>query len=92
MSPGLPDIHHRVLKEPEYEVVKAEAKVCNLSSQTAAVPEDWQVTDVTHRYRKGSGGNPKNRRQVSLASFLSIHLAESVIKDKIVKTWVNIVC
>lgn len=69
--------------------------MCNLSSQTAVVPEDCQVTDVTHRYGKGSEGNPKNGRQVSLASFPSIHLAKAVIKDKIteiMKTWINIVC
>lgn len=95
MSPGLPDVHYAVLKEPKCAVVEAEAKVCNLSLQTAVVPEDCQVTDVTHRYGKGSEGNPKNGRQVSLASFPSIHLAKAVIKDKIteiMKTWINIVC
>ncbi|PKU46051.1 rna-directed dna polymerase from mobile element jockey-like [Limosa lapponica baueri] len=45
---GLRDIHHRVLKDPKCEVVEVETKLCNLSSQTASVPEDWQVTNATH--------------------------------------------
>jgi len=35
-----PDIHHKVLKELKNEIIKAEAKICILSSQTAAVAED----------------------------------------------------
>lgn len=95
MSPRLPDIHYRVVKESKCEIVEAEAQVCKLSLQTAAVPEDWQVDGVTNRYGKGSEGNPKNCKLGSLASFPSIHLSESVLKDKItdiMKTWINIVC
>lgn len=55
-SPRLPDIHHRVLRKPKSEIIKAEAKMCNLSSKTAAVPENFQVSDVTHRYGRDSGG------------------------------------
>lgn len=54
-SPELPDIHHRVLKELKNEI-KAQAKI--LSSQTAAVAEDWSGTDVTHKYEVKSGGTP----------------------------------
>jgi len=53
-----PDIHHKVLKELKNEIIKAEAKICILSSQTAAVAEDWKGTDVTHRYEVKSGGAP----------------------------------
>lgn len=90
---SLPDIQHRAPKDPKCEVVEAEAKRVT-SSQTATVPEDWQVSDVTHKYEKSSEGNPKNHRLANLASFPSIHLAESLIKDEIteiMKTWINIV-
>lgn len=82
------------MQEPKCEVVEAEAKMCKTSSQTAAMPEDWQATNVTHRYGQGSEGNPRNYRHMNLASFLSTHLEELVINvttTEITKTWINIV-
>lgn len=50
-------------EELECETAELLAKLCNLSLQTAAVPENWGAASVIPNYKKGSRGDPGNNKQ-----------------------------
>ena len=81
-SPGPDGIHPRVLKELKCELVDLLTKICNLSLNSASVPEDWKVANVVPIFKKGSRGDPGNYRPVSLTSIPG-KLVETIIKNKI---------
>jgi hypothetical protein len=81
-SPGVDDIHPRVLKELSLEIVEILTKLFNLSLKTSNLPEDWKLSIVTALFKKGSRSEVSNYRPVSLTCIVC-KILESIITEKI---------
>ena len=75
-SPGVDGIPPKLLK--------ALAKVFNVSLYEGIVPSNWKEANITPLFKKGSRNKPDNYRPVSLPSVVC-KLLETLIRDHMVE-------
>ena len=79
-----PDLTHpRILKVAKDEICEAMSYIFNKSIETASIPEDWKLANVTAIHKKGNRQDPGNYRPISLTSVVGKTM-ERLIKDKLV--------
>ena len=83
-SPGIDNIHQKLLFKLRHELAKPIAELFNKSLSQGEVPRDWRVASITALFKKGNLFEPGNYRPVSLTSIIC-KMMESIIKDKIVE-------
>ena len=81
-SPGPDQLHSRVLFEVKNEIVAPLTRLFKLSVETATLPYDWKIGEITVIHKNGSKANVSNYRPVSLTSVVC-KIPESLIRDHI---------
>jgi len=86
-------LHSRVLFEVRNEIVAPLTRLFKLSIETATLPHDWRISEITVINKNGSKANVPNYRPVLLTSVV-YKIAESLIRDHIIIIHFipNIVC
>lgn len=74
----------RAFKELGDEIVDLLSSICNLSLNSASMPEDRKVANVTPVFKKASRGGPRNYRVVNLTSVPGKFM-ENVIRDRTIE-------
>ena len=70
-SAARPDnIHPRILKETELEIVGPLQHMFQLSINEGTLPSDWKDGNITPIFKQGSHTNPANYRPVTLTSII----------------------
>ena len=82
-SPGVDEIHPKLLRELSCELAKPLAKMFQKSLEDGVVPEDWRNANITSLFKKGNKSEAQNYRPISLTSVVC-KMLESIIKDEIV--------
>jgi len=72
-------LHSRVLLEVRKEIVAPLTHLFKLSVDTATLPYDWKIGEITVIHKNGSKANVSNYRPISLTSVVC-KIAESLIK------------
>lgn len=83
-SPGLDNLHPRVLGEVADVIATPLAHLFKKSFESGQLPEDWKEALVTPIFKKGSKSDPANYRPVSLTPVLC-KIMESFVRDAILK-------
>lgn len=81
-SPGMDEIHPRILKELA-EILKA--PLCDIYSKSlneGKLPQQWKAANISAIFKKGKKKQPNNYRPVSLTS-VPCKIMESIIRDHI---------
>ena len=74
-------MHSRVLFEVRNEIVAPLTRLFKLSVDTATIPYDWKIGEITVIHRNGSKANDSNYRPVSLTRLSVVcKIAESLIR------------
>ena len=81
-SPGVDNIHPRILKEAAENLASPLTHLFNLSMRTGEIPEDWKSANITPLHKKGKKDDRKNYRPVSLTS-ICCKLIEKIIRREI---------
>jgi hypothetical protein len=81
---GPDNIHPRLLKELENEILIPLKLIYERSLNENVIPLDWKIATVTPIFKKGSRTDPGNYRPVSLTS-VPCKMLESIIKDELNK-------
>ena len=76
-------MHSRVLFEVRNEFAAPLTRLFKLSAETATLPYDWKIFEITVIHKNGSKANVSNYRPVSLTSVVC-KIAESLIRDHII--------
>ena len=82
-SPGIDEIHPKLLKELSDKIAKPLAMLFQNSLEKGVVPADWRNANVTSLFKKGNRSECQNYRPISLTSVVC-KMLESIIKDEIV--------
>lgn len=83
-SPGLDELHPRVIKKRRNELVTPLNILFGYSINNNQVPSEWCMTNITAIFKKGDHFGPKNYRPVSLTSVIC-KLMEALVREKIMK-------
>ena len=83
-SPGIDEIHPRVLKEVAEEIAEPITILLTKSLDSEELPKHWLQAVVTPIFKKGSKSLPENYRPVSLTCILC-KLLEKLIVKQIIK-------
>jgi len=75
-------LHSRVLFEVRNEFAAPLTRLFKLSAETATLPYDWKIFEITVIHKNGSKANVSNYRPVSLTSVVC-KIAESLMRDHI---------
>ena len=67
-SPGLDNIHPKLLKECAFELAGPLTAIFRRTLEEGKIPSDWKEAAVTPVYKKGSRKDPSNYRPISLTS------------------------
>jgi len=79
-----PDLTHpRIQKLAKDGISEAMSYIFNKSMETASIPEDWKLANVTAIHKKGNRQDSGNYRPISLTSVVGKTM-ERLIKDKLV--------
>ena len=81
-SPGLVNIHPRILYELRYELIHPLKILFDTSYKLNQLPSDWKNGHITAIFKKGSKCDPSNYRPISLTSVV-FKIMESIIRDHI---------
>ena len=65
-SPGLKDIHSRILKVGANKLAVPLTHICNLSIQCGKITRSWKAVIVTPLHKNGSLLDPTNYRLISI--------------------------
>jgi hypothetical protein len=87
-TPGLDNIHPRILLEACEVLSHPLAVLMNKTLKNNEVPQDWKKAIVSPIFKKGSKSTPGNYRPVSLTCVIC-KINESIIKDHIMKHFVE---
>ena len=82
-SPGIDNVHPRLLKECHSELCDILATIFNKSICEGGLPQSWRNAQVSPIFKKGSKKKSENYRPVSLTSVV-VKVLESLIRDQIV--------
>ena len=82
-SPGVDEIHPKVLKELENELCNPLSFIYENSLKNGKLPTQWKVCTIPAIYKKGKKNCPGNYRPVSLTS-VPRKIMESIIRDAII--------
>ena len=63
-SPGIDNIHPRILKELSLEISDFITNLYNHSLASDQLPEDWKLSNVTVLFKKGSRSTVGNYRPI----------------------------
>ena len=86
-SPGVDNIHPRILKEAAENLSFPLTHLFNLSLKTGEIPEEWKSANITPLHKKGQKDDPKNYRPVSLTS-ICCKILEKIIR-RVVNSHMN---
>lgn len=82
-SPGLDNLHPRVLREISSSIASPLTLLFNQSLQQGTAPEAWKKAQITAIYKKGDKSEAGNYRPVSLTSIICKTM-ETLVRDHIV--------
>ena len=83
-SPGLDELHPRLLKELAVSICKPLKIIFQKSIQERSVPKEWKLAGVSAIFKKGSKSQAGNYRPVSLTSVVC-KVFEKIIRDHIIE-------
>jgi hypothetical protein len=83
-SPGPDGIHPRLLKEASELMVTPLHIMFKKSLETAELPNDWKLANISAIHKKGDKRIPGNYRPISLTSVV-VKLLEKLIRNQIVE-------
>jgi len=83
-SPGVDEIHPKLLRELSCAIAKPLAELFQKSLDKGVVPDDWRNANITSLFKKGKKSDAQNYRPISLTSIVC-KILESIIKDEILR-------
>ena len=83
-SPGLDELHPKLLKETTQQIKTPLYEIFKTSLEEGKIPKQWKLGNISAIYKKGKKNQPGNYRPVSLTS-VPCKLLESIVRDQIMK-------
>ena len=87
-SPGLDNIHLRILNKARDVIARPLSIIFAASFQEGVAPDDWKIANVIAIHKKGEKKSPSNYRPVSLTS-VCCKIMEKILRRHIMKHMID---